>query len=546
MKTGSNGNNEAAMTLAELLTAANIPAPDSRSSLLNVTVTGVAQDSQRLLAGQVFVARRGMKRDAHTFVPQVIARGAVAIVGSAKASEQRTFAWHGQLPYIYVPDDRLAIAQLAAAFHGHPSRHMHVSGVTGTDGKTTTSFMLHHLLVAKHKSSLLSTAGIRIGQASAALEGHFTTPEASEVQRLLAQFRAANSSHVVLESSSHGLALKRLAEVDYDVAVWTNLTPEHLDFHGTFAAYRQAKLELMRRAKTSIINAADDNAPWFIRAATEAGGKVVRYAVTASDMATGDMATGDMAGQNTPAVDWPAVDSQGVDWQGEVLEESPEGLRWRLLVPALGVRREVFLPMVGRYNVANALAALAAASQTGLEVDALCDRLETFSGVAGRMERVLLAEVTLPFNVIVDFAHTPDSLRKALRALRPQTKRRLIVVIGAAGERDPGKRSGLASVALQDADYAVFTEEDSRSEDIHAILQTMADAAAQLGREGQQFVRIANRHDAISHAINYAQAGDTVLLAGKGHETSLERADAVLDWHEVDEAQRALNVRFNR
>lgn len=514
------------MTLAELLMAANIPAPAGLSSITvsstmasNTKVTGVAQDSQRVQPGQVFVARQGMKRDAHAYVPEVIARGAVAIVGSASPSAQRDFAWYGQIPYIFVPDDRLALAQLAAAFYGHPSRHMHVTGITGTDGKTTTSFMLHHLLLGQHKSSLLSTAGIRIGQESAALEGHFTTPEASEVQALLARFRQAGSSHVVLESSSHGLALKRLAEVAYDVAVWTNLTPEHLDFHKTFEGYREAKLELVRRANTSIINAADDNAPWFERAAQAAGAEVVRYAVDAQVAA---------------------------DWQGEVLEETPAGLRWRLLVPALNIRRELLLPMVGRYNVANALAALAAAAQTGLEVADVCARLETFSGVAGRMERVLLADVPVNFNVIVDFAHTPDSLRKALRALRPQTTNRLIVVVGAAGERDPGKRSGLAIAALQEADYAVFTEEDSRSEDVQVILQTMATAAAKLGTEGKQFVRIADRRDAIDYAIDYAQTGDTVLLAGKGHENTLERTHEVLPWHEVHEAQRALMKRFNR
>ena len=528
MRTGASGNNEAAMTLADLLAAANIPTAN-QLSFASIPVTGVAQDSQRVQAGDVFVARRGMKRDAHAFVPEVLARGAVAIVGSASDAEQRAFAWYDQIPYIYVPDDRLAIAQLAAAFYGHPSRRMFVVGITGTDGKTTTSFMLHHLLNGQYQSSLLSTAGIRIGQEGIALEGHFTSPEASEVQKLLATFFEKGSSHVVLESSSHGLALKRLAEVHYDLAVWTNLTPEHLDFHGTLAAYREAKLELMRRANTSIINAADENAPWFERAAIDAGGAVVRYAVDAHVNA-----------------DWQNADWQNADWQGEVLEETPNGLRWRVTVPALAVNREVLLPMVGRYNVANALAALAAAVHIGLDLDEACTKLETFSGVAGRMERVLTADTHLPFNVIVDFAHTPDSLRKALQAVRPQTQQRLIVVIGAAGERDPGKRTTLATVAVQDADYAVFTEEDSRSEDIHAILQTMAGAAGQVGTEGEDFVRIADRREAIAHAINVAQAGDTVLLAGKGHEATLERTTETLPWNEVDEAQRALKNRFNR
>ncbi len=504
------------MTLAELLVGAGLtlPVTASKDALLGV-VHDVVQDSRRVRPGSVFIARRGDKHDGHRFVDKALAQGAVAIVGSASEAEQANFSWTQQVPYIYVPDDKLALAQLAAQVYEHPSKAMHVTGITGTDGKTTTSFMLYHLLNGVYPTSLLSTAGIRVLAKPMQLEGHFTTPEASEVQMLLAKFRDAGSSHVVLESSSHGLAMKRLAEVDYDLAVWTNLTPEHLDFHKTFEAYREAKLELVQRAKVSIINLADDNASWFLDAAHHASGEVISYALQKADAPI------------------------NADWQAEVIREDASGITWMLRVPQLEVATEVFLPMVGRYNVENALAALAAAHHTGVPLDVLLERITTFSGVAGRMQRI----ASEPFSVIVDFAHTPDSLEKALHALRLQVTGKLIVVIGAAGERDPGKRAGIGQVAVQHADYAVFTEEDSRSERTADILSQIVQSANQYGDEGKDFTRIEDRREAIHHAINYAQPGDLVLLAGKGHETSLERANETLTWDEAAEALNALQGR---
>jgi len=473
----------------------HLPLPD-------VDVTGVAQDTRRedLAPGFVFVARRGAA-DGHRFVAQALEKGAVAVVGEASEGEQRAFSWFGAVPYIRVENDKVALAELAATFYEHPSRSLFTLGVTGTDGKTTTSYLLHHLLSGRYRAGLLSTAGVRVGEEEVGLEGHFTTPEAPEVQRFLAQFRDAGCTHAVLESSSHGLAMHRLDEVSYDVGVWTNLSPEHLDYHGSFEAYRAAKGELMARAALSVLNADDPAFDYFSGRA----GRVIRYGVGEAD------------------------------WRAAEVREAPGRLSWVLLVGEN--RYPATLPMVGRYNVHNALAALAAAHEAGVPIQTLLERLASFPGVPGRMQVVQRA----PFAVVVDFAHTAPALEKALQAVRPQVAGRLIVVVGAAGERDPGKRAPLGEVATQHADLAVFTEEDSRSEDVEVILETMAAGAG--GVRGERFWLVPDRREAIRKAVGMARPGDLVLLAGKGHERTLERRTETLAWNEVAEAVEALNAR---
>jgi UDP-N-acetylmuramoyl-L-alanyl-D-glutamate--2,6-diaminopimelate ligase len=337
------------------------------------------------------------------------------------------------------------------------------------------------------------------------LPGHFTTPEASEVQWLLAQCVEAGCTHAVIESSSHGFALKRLAEVDYDVGVWTNLSAEHLDFHGTLSSYREAKAELMARARMSVLNLDDPEYGYFASQASQ----VVSYGL-----------------------------GEGADWRATEVLEQPGRLSWML--ERRGARFAAELPMIGRYNVLNALAALAAAAEAGLSIGVLLRRLATFPGVPGRMQVVQVA----PFTVVVDFAHTPPALTKALSAVRPQVRGRLIVVVGAAGERDPGKRQPLGASAVQHADFAIFTEEDSRSEDAEAILAQLAAGAEEAGGVPEDTFRLVpDRREAIRQAVAQAEPGDLVLLAGKGPERTLERRDVVLEWDEVAEVRRALELR---
>ncbi len=465
--------------------------------LPEVQVSGVAQDHRRLSAGYIFVARSGQKVDGHVFVAEALAKGAIAIVG------ERSYQDLAGLPYIQVADARQATAKLAAELYHHPANSLYNIGITGTDGKTTTSFLLHHLLSQHHKTGLLSTAAIRIGESELALEGHFTTPEAPEVQHLLAQMRDAGCTYAVIESSSHGFAQHRLDGIAFEVGIWTNISPEHLDFHLSFEAYLDAKLTLMRRTKLGILNRDDASFASFAAAV-------------------------------------PTHLSYGYHPESHyrILEisEDATGQRSLLRLPE-GDTVCLNLPMAGIYNTYNAVAALIAASHAGVAMNESLQHLNQFGGVPGRMQLVQSS----PFRVVVDFAHTPEALEKALQALRPGTSGNLIVVIGAAGERDPAKRPLLGKVAREHADITIFTEEDSRSENIYLILVEMAKGAiAAGGKATQNYWTIPDRREAIQLAIKMAQSGDTVLLAGKGHEQTLERDGEILPWDEVAEARRAL------
>ncbi len=466
----------------------------------DATVTGVAQRADTVRPGFVFVARVGAVVDGHDFVAEAVARGAVCVVGT------RDRLPGVPIPYVHVDDDRRATSALAAAFHGWPSRDLTVAGVTGTDGKTTTSTLLHHLLQgdgAHPAASLLSSASARIGRAPYALAGHFTTPEATEVQEHLATARDAGVRVAVVESSSHGASLHRLADVRYALMVWTNLSPEHLDHHGSYAAYRAVKGGLVTAADSAVLNRDDPEYPYFASIAPHRRTTFGRH---------------------------PEADVRAED-----VVATPIGLSFTVV--AEGERWSATLPMVGDFNVANALAALAAARVLGVTYAQALPRLAAFPGVPGRMQLV----ATAPFSVVVDFAHTPDALAKALAALTPAAGGRRIVVVGAAGERDPGKRAPLGAVAVRGADLAVFTEEDHRSEDRDAILARMVEGALGAGGvAGRDFVVVADRRAAIAEALRRAAPGDVVVLAGKGHERTLERGREALPWDEAAEARAAV------
>lgn len=464
-----------------------------------VEVTAVVQHHDRVVPGALFVARRGERFDAHDHLAEAVAAGAVAVVGEADLPA--SLPWGG-VPYVRVADAREALPRLAAAFHGRPSERLSVLGVTGTDGKTTTATLLHHLLAAEGRAGLISTAGIRLGDDAVPLEGHFTTPEATEVQALLARCVDLGLERVVLECSSHGFSLRRLDGIAFRVGVWTNLSPEHLDHHGTLEAYRDAKRTLMRRSEVSVLNRDEPDFAAF----AEAARRVVAYG------------------------EHPASDVRL-----EAVHEEPGALE--LVITAGDERVRARLPMVGRYNAHNAVAALAAAREVGIDLARGAAALADFAGVPGRMQVVQ----DRPFSVIVDFAHTPPALAKALDAVRPPAPGRLVVVLGSAGERDPGKRRPLGATAARLADVVVLTEEDARSESLDAILAAMAEGAREAGGViGQDVHLVPDRGDAIARALAEARPGDVVLLAGKGHEATLERAHETLPWDEAAEARRRL------
>ena len=482
------------MKLRDLARDLNLP-PDEALPPESPDVESVTHNAEWVTPGSLFVAIRGASFDGHSFLDQVRAGGAVAVLGEGLPEGLTS-----PLPYLKVTNARAALADAAAALSGHPSRELRVVGVTGTDGKTTTSWMTVHLLrAAGLASGLLSTVGYQLPDGLLRhFPAHFTTPEAPQVQDNLRQQRSAGAVAVVLEASSHALSLERVRAIDWDVAIWTQLTSEHLDFHGNLEGYFAAKRLLIERAPFAVLNADD---PWTARL-TELGPHLL-YG-----------------------------EAEGAGWRASETLEGQSGLSFQVASPLGPFGAE--LPMIGRFNVHNALAAMAAAAHLGATVPQLQAGLSSFRGVPGRME---LVPDTHGRRVVVDFAHTPPSLEKALETLRSTTAGRLTVVLGSAGgPRDPSKRTPLGEVATRLADHAVFTEEDSRDTPMAEILAEMERGAA--GRTN--FVSIPDRREAVRYAILLAQPGDTVLLAGKGPENTLERLDETIAWNEVQEAVEAL------
>ena len=483
------------MRLADLCAALDLPAP-----VADPEITGVTHNAAWIRPGEAFVAIRGAKVDGHNFALQAAEQGAAAIFG-----EGWLLPGPCPLPYVKVPDARAALADLAAVLEGQPSRELKVVGVTGTDGKTTTSWLTVHLLrSAGLPSGLLSTVGYQLGDGvTRHFPAHFTTPESPQVQATLRELVSSGAQAVVLEASSHALALERVRAVAWDVAIWTHLSREHLDFHGDMEGYFTEKRKLIERAPFAVLNADD---PWTERLKL---GPHVTYSES----------------------------GRAADWQAHRIEEQPGGLAFEVQSPAGTFA--AFLPMIGRFNVGNALAAMAAAAHLGASAEQLVSGLANFGGVPGRMELVTGPVSSLGPRVIVDFAHTPPSLEKALGTLRATTRGQLIVVIGAAGgPRDPGKRGPLGEVATRLADEAIFTEEDCRDTPLAEILTAMALGAKGAGRAN--YCIIPDRQHAIRQAVRLAGPGDTVLLAGKGPEDTLEREGETIPWNEVEEARAAL------
>lgn len=478
-------------------------------------ITAVEHDSRVSGPGQLFVAIPGLRVDGHSFLPEVASRGVAAVlVEAAKDS-----AWQPlQGPaVIAVPATRPALASAAAWFYGHPGRELVVVGITGTDGKTTTS----HLLTSVIEScggiaGRLGTVDVRIpGQPVGKVSNRMSTPEAPEVQRLLREMVEAGCTHAVIESTSHGLALHRLDHTDYDVAAFTNITGDHLDFHGTFEAYREAKRRLFEALgqaadkgfpKAAVANADDPSAPFMLAGAPSA--EHLTYGLEAREAT--------VLGRNVML--------------------RPDGSEFRLVTPAGMAEVSIRLPAL--FNVSNALCAATIGLALGFDPGSIARGLAACDGVPGRMERIVAGQ---PFDVIVDYAHTGDAVRKVLGVLREVCQGRLLIVVGAAGERDPGRRFGVARAAAEGADFAVFTNEDPRTEDPQAIVAEIGRHAEGAGRvRGQDYLEIADRREAIREALRRARPGDIVVIAGKGHEQSIVIGDQALPWDDREVTREEL------
>jgi UDP-N-acetylmuramoyl-L-alanyl-D-glutamate--2,6-diaminopimelate ligase len=469
-------------------------------------VTGLCYDSRRLQPGDCFVAIPGTHTDGHRYVETALRDGAVAAVVQRRAGT----AW----PQVVVPDTRRALALMSSTLYARPSRDMMVIGVTGTDGKTTTTTMIHQMLLeAGRRVGSMSTVDIRFGDTVDPNDSRQTTLEALEVQEQLARMRDAGLTYAVIETSSHGLALQRVVGVEYDVAVFTNIAHEHLDFHKTIEAYREAKAQLIDLTAGSAPKGIDKTA-----------------VLNRDDPSYAYLVNRPIARRITYGLQLDA------DLKAHRVDATPEGLQVEASTPLgnLALR----LKLSGRWNAANALAAAAAGVAVGLSLDEIRQGLESYSGVSGRMERVDLGQ---PFSVIIDYAHTPQSLEKVLRELRPITRGKLIAVFGSAGDRDREKRPWMGEIAARLSDYAVFTNEDPREEDAMTILSEIAAGAEEVGwTEGDQYARIEDRRQGIAHAVRRAGPGDTVLLAGKGHERSILIGRGKEPWDERAAAEAAI------
>jgi UDP-N-acetylmuramoyl-L-alanyl-D-glutamate--2,6-diaminopimelate ligase len=474
--------------------------------LKGAEVTAITNDSRRLQPGSVFVAIPGQHLDGHDFVASALAQGAVvAVVEHEVTSGER----HRQA---VVEDPRGALAILAASFYGHPSEAVPVVGITGTDGKTTTTTMLQAALSATlGKVGSLSTVDFRLGAAIEPNLTRQTTLESVDVQAWMRRMVDAGCRAIALESTSHGLALGRLDQIRFAGAVYTNVTHEHLDFHGTWEAYFEAKASLLDRAGANagfaVLNRDDDRAFPLLHA--RAPTRLLTYSARGNPEA-------DIRAQNiTPG-------SAGITFTA---------------VTAAGTA-EVGLATAGRWNVGNALAALGAGLLLEQPLAGLVAGLAELKAVPGRMERV---DVGQPFAVFVDYAHTPAALTVALHELRAATAGRLWVVFGSAGERDTAKRAEMGRIAAQLADQVVITSEDPRSEDPEAIIDEIWRGAVAAGADPlANLHRDAERDRAIRIAVGAALPGDTVLLAGKGHERSILGASGAAPWDERAAAEAAV------
>lgn len=464
----------------------------------------VCYDSRQVKPGSVFVAVVGLNVDGHAYIPNAIAAGARFVI----VQESLRDAWqryvNEDVTFIAVPDSRVALAEAAAGFYANPARALGMIGVTGTDGKTTTTHLIAHILnETGHRAGYLSSVEFAAGGAVETNASHMTTLEAPDVQRELARIRDAGGRYAVVETSSIGLDLHRVDQCEFDVGVFTNLAPDHLDFHGSMAEYRDAKAILFGMLGTStekgfgkaaILNA-DDSASDDLRAVTIV--PVITYGVRApADMAAVDI--------------------------------TQQGFGTRFTARMFGEQVEIRTALMGDYNVSNCLGAAAAAVSQGVEFSEAIAALASFPGVPGRME---LIDEGQPFRVVVDIASTEQSMRNVLRMLRPVTPGKLIVMFGAAGERDRARRRGIARAVAEAADYAVITNEDPRGEDAELILDEIASALKNVGF-GRKFDREFDRRQAIELAFERAGKGDTVLLAGKGTEQSIVIGSTHWPWDE--------------
>lgn len=496
------------MLLDDLLRLTNLKA---RGSTSKVMVSGICADSRQVMDGDIFVAWIGENFDGHRYIKEAIEAGAVAVVGTRDL-------YGLDVPFVQVQNSQQALASLSAALYDFPARKLTVIGVTGTDGKTTTTNLIHALMVnAGLKAGMISTVNAVVGNQVLDTGFHVTTPDAPQVQKYLSQMVAAGLTHTVLETTSHGLAQHRVDECEIDVAVITNITHEHLDYHGSYEDYRAAKGRLFNylentvekpqgNPRLAVLNRDDDSYQYL---SAISGRNQVSYGL-----------------------------SQHADIRAEMIENCSDGLQFVII--GNGFRFAVKTALVGIFNVYNCLAAAAVGILgLGISLEKIREGIAQLQSIPGRMERISMGQ---DFTALVDFAHTPNALARALETAQSLTQGDVIVVFGSAGLRDRQKRKMMAEIAVQIADYSILTAEDPRTESLDEILEEMAVGARKGGgNENKDFIRIADRGGAIMHAVQLAKPGDLVIICGKGHEQSMCFGEVEYPWDDRIALQAALS-----
>jgi UDP-N-acetylmuramoyl-L-alanyl-D-glutamate--2,6-diaminopimelate ligase len=479
----------------------------------DIPITGISIDSRAVKPGHLFVAMKGGSADGHDYIPKAIENGAIAIVGEREVGQ--TLAPHasagvGNLPYIQLENTRRALSWIAASFYDWPGRKLTVIGVTGTDGKTTTTNLIYQILLAAGiKAGMISTVNAVIGRELLDTGFHVTTPDAHDVQRYLAQMVAARLTHVVLETTSHGWSQYRVDACEFDIGVVTNITHEHMDEHGSYENYRAAKARLF----SSLEKTSD-----------KAQGNPRLGVINRDDLKSFDFLNDFI---KVRKINYGL--SENADVRAVNIQYDPSGIHFA------AKSRDFNIPissrLVGAFNISNCLAALTA-TVFGLKIkpEIAARGIASLEGIPGRMERIDMGQ---NFTAIVDFAHTPNALKVALEAARemlpgrgglptPTGQSRVIAVFGSAGLRDKAKRRMMAEISAELADLTVLTAEDPRTESLEVILDEMAAGArSRGGRENETFWRVPDRGEAIRFALSLARAGDIVLSCGKGHEQSM-------------------------
>jgi UDP-N-acetylmuramoyl-L-alanyl-D-glutamate--2,6-diaminopimelate ligase len=481
----------------------------SHAGIQDTEITGVEYDSRRVAAGSVFVAMRGGTTDGNRYIASALKQGAAAIVTDTAEAFAQLAAEHPAVPRLLVEHGRTALAQASAACYGHPERKLKATGVTGTNGKTTTAFLIEALLHAADRSTIL-VGTIEYHVAGETRPSAHTTPESRDLFELMAEGAARGATELVMEVSSHALDQGRVAEVGYDVAVFTNLTRDHLDYHGTMERYFTAKKLLFDGARypaprVAVLNAGDPHTAELAEAARKAGAEVLTYGIAVAS-----------------------------NWRADDLRLTPAGAEFSLTAPEGTVRLKSGL--AGEVNVLNLLAALAAARARGVAFAELEEAVPRLKPVPGRFQPV---DAGQPFTVIVDYAHTDDALRNLIALagqLVAEKHARILTLFGCGGDRDRTKRPKMGQAAGEGSDFVVVTSDNPRSEDPEAII---AEILPGVVATGVRYAVEADRATAIALILAEAKRGDVVLIAGKGHEKQQILRDGAIYF---DDAQVALSA----